>query len=141
MVREILALGTLAVGLAAAAGSAKVQAVMSQGTALSGTASGQAYLLVQVNDPATGAPVTGLPQADFQVSDLMSLPAQVCGFSNQMESFVEAGNGAYEIKVGLPQNVPNCVWVKGVYLAGIQVTGTAAGQTIAGQAIATLTVR
>ncbi|SPF49333.1 exported hypothetical protein [Candidatus Sulfopaludibacter sp. SbA4] len=126
--RRILALLTVAAAAASAAGVVRVQAVMSQGTALAETGSGQAFLLVEVNDPATGAAVTGLP---LQVSDQMSLPGQACGFTNQIAGFAETGDGAYEIKIGLPEGVPNCAWIKGVYLAGVHVTGNGEGRTIA----------
>ena len=136
MKKKIATLVMLGAAIAPAAGVVKVQAVMSQGTAVAGTSSGQAAILVQVNDPATGAAITGLPQANFQVVDQLSLPGQTCSFTNQITSFSEAADGAYEIRVGLAITARDCAWVRGTYLAGIKISGN-----VQGESIATLTVR
>src|SRR5919201_194325 len=71
-----------------------------------------ANFLVVVTD-VTGAPVITLSQANFFIGNQFSLPGQVCGFSNNIVSFVNVGNGAYRIQVGLAVNIPGCHWVEG----------------------------
>ncbi|HEX4951596.1 MAG TPA: hypothetical protein VFZ34_33370 [Blastocatellia bacterium] len=101
-----------------------VQAQASQGFALAGNPNA-ANILVVVTD-AAGNPVNNLVLADFGVINHFSLPGQVCGFSNNITSFVNAGTGAYRLRVA-PQG---CNWVLGDYLAQIRIaSGTRNGQT------------
>lgn len=110
-----------------------VQVEASQGFAAPGN-SLPANFLVVVTDPS-GAPMTHLEQADFVITNQFKLPGQVCGFSNNIVSFVNVLNGAYRIQVDLV--VPGCVWVEGDYLAHVAVTDGLKR----GQAPATLSVK
>jgi hypothetical protein len=106
-----------------------VTAAMSQAAATVGTR-GHANMIVSVVNQNNGNPITNLVRADFFVSDQMSLPGQTCGFSNQVASFVNVGNGIYQFTLGLP-DLGQCGWVKGTYLAGIQVfTSSQHGLTV-----------
>ena len=78
-------------------------------------------MIVSVVGLNNGNPVTTLVKTDFFVSDQMSLPGQTCGFSNEVVTFVNVGNGIYQFTLGLP-DLGQCAWVKGTYLAGIQVS-------------------
>ncbi|MFN0118885.1 MAG: hypothetical protein ACKV2V_00120 [Blastocatellia bacterium] len=103
-----------------------VQASASAGFAMQGNLNA-ANILVVVTGP-DGAPVTDLAQADFSVINHFTLPGQVCGFSNNITSFVNAGTGAYRIRVGLPGG-GGCAWVHGDYLGQARIeSGTRKGQ-------------
>lgn len=112
-------------------GALLVQVEAAQGFAFPGGVAPANFLIV-VTDAETGAPVSNLVQADFMIINHFLLPGQVCGFSNNIASFVNAGTGAYQIQVGLP----GCAWVRGDYLAQVLVNA-AAGK---GQAAATLSI-
>lgn len=107
-----------------------VQAVASQGNAAAGNNLSANFLIV-VTD-ATGAPVNNLVQADFSIINHYLLPGQVCGFSNNITFFSNAGTGAYRIRV-----VPAaCNWVAGDHLTQIRVlSGVRQGQTVAALSI------
>jgi hypothetical protein len=110
-------------------GALQVQAQAAQGRAEPGN-SQPANFLVVVTDPDTGAAVTDLVEADFQIINHFLITGQTCGFSNNIVGFVNVGTGAYQIRVGL--TVPGCTWVAGDYLAQVIVTrGTEAGQAAA----------
>jgi len=110
-------------------GAVLVQAQAAQGRAEPGN-SQPANFLVVVTDPDTGAGVTDLVQADFQIINHFLITGQTCGFSNNIVSFVNVGTGSYQIRVGL--TVPGCTWVAGDYLAQDIVThGSEAGQAAA----------
>src|SRR5262245_17897115 len=110
-----------------------VQVEASQGFAAPGNAQ-PANFLVVVSDH-TGAPVTNLDQTDFTITNQFGLPAQTCGFSNNIVSFTNVLNGAYRIQVDLV--LPACTWVEGDYLAYVVVTDGARR----GQAPATLSLQ
>jgi hypothetical protein len=106
-----------------------VQAQAAQGRAEPGN-SQPANFLVLVTDPETGAAVTDLVEANFQIINHFLITGQTCGFSNNIVGFVNVGTGAYQIRVGLV--VPGCTWVAGDYLAQVMVTrGADAGQAAA----------
>jgi hypothetical protein len=114
-------------------GALLVQAQAAQGRAEPGN-SQPANFLVVVTNPDTGAGVTDLVEADFQIINHFLITGQTCGFSNNIIGFVNVGNGAYQIRVGLV--VAGCTWVAGDYLAQVLVTRGFE----AGQAAVTLTV-
>jgi len=89
-------------------GALLVQAQAAQGRAAPGN-SQPANFLVVVTDPDTGAGVTDLVEADFQIINHFLITGQTCGFSNNIVSFINVGTGAYQIRVGL--TVPGCTWV------------------------------
>ena len=106
-----------------------VQAQAAQGRAEPGN-SQPANFLVLVTDPETGAAVTDLVEANFQIINHFLITGQTCGFSNNIVGFVNVGTGAYQIRVGLV--VPGCTWVAGDYLAQVMVTrGADAAQAAA----------
>ena len=106
-----------------------VQAQAAQGRAEPGN-SQPANFLVLVTDPETGAAVTDLVEANFQIINHFLITGQTCGFSDNIVGFVNLGTGAYQIRVGLV--VPGCTWVGGDYLAQVLVErGNDAGQTAA----------
>jgi len=108
----------------------QVQAVAAQGFAAPGNNLPANFLAV-VTDLA-GAPVTTLTQADFQIIDHFSVPGQTCGFTNNIVSFNNVHNGAYQIQVTLHNLNPQvlCAWVAGDYLAQVIVRdGARQGQT------------
>ena len=109
-------------------GALLVQAQAAQGRAEPGN-SQPANFLVVVTDPETGAGVTDLVEADFQIINHFAVTGQTCGFSNNIVSFVNVGTGAYQIKVGLV--------VAGDNLAQVIVTRGSE----AGQAAATLSIK
>jgi hypothetical protein len=110
-------------------GALLVQAQAAQGRAAPGN-SQPANFLVLVTDPDTGAGVTDLVEADFQIINHFAVTGQTCGFSNNIVSFVNVGTGAYQIKVGLV--VAGCTWAAGDNLAQVIVThGSEAGQAAA----------
>src|ERR1700687_5022020 len=78
-----------------------VTAVMSQAAATVGTR-GHANMIVSVVNQSNGNPITNLVKTNFFVSDQMSLPGQTCGFTNQVASFVNVGNGIYQFTLVLP---------------------------------------
>ncbi len=80
-------------------GALLVQAQAAQGRAEPGNS----------HDPDTGAGVTDLVEADFQIINHFLITGQTCGFSNNIVSFINVGTGAYQIRVGL--TVPGCTWV------------------------------
>jgi hypothetical protein len=92
-----------------------------------------ANFLVVVTNPITGEAVAGLIKKNFALVNHFLIPGQTCGFTNNITSFVDVGNGAYQIQV----KPKNCNWVAGAYLAQIIVTATAMN----GQATATLSIR
>lgn len=103
-----------------------VQAQAAQGRAEPGN-SQPANFLVLVTDPETGAAVSDLVEANFQIINHFLITGQTCGFSNNIVGFVNVGTGAYQIRVGLV--VPGCTWVAGDYLAQVLVIrGADAGQ-------------
>jgi hypothetical protein len=123
-VRQLLRYGLLALLAAPAfAEGLTVTAVMSQAAAAVGTR-GHANMIVSVVGLNNGNPVTTLVKTDFFVSDQMSLPGQTCGFSNEVATFANIGNGIYQFTLTLP-DLGQCGWVKGTYLAGIQVSASA----------------
>jgi hypothetical protein len=109
-----------------------VQAQAAQGFAAPGN-SQPADFLILVTDPETGASVTGLVQSNFSVIQHFSVPGAVCGFSNNITSFVDVGTGAYQIQVA----PSTCSWVRGDYLAQVRVSDLQRR----GQAAATLSIR
>lgn len=114
-------------------GALLVQAQAAQGRAEPGNSQPANFLIV-VTDPETGAAITDLVEADFQIINHFLITGQTCGFSNNIVGFVNVGNGAYQIRVGLV--VAGCTWVAGDYLAQVLV----ARGSDAGQAAVTLTV-
>lgn len=109
----------------------KVQSVAAKGSAAAGN-NNNANILVLVTDPATGAGVPTLTQADFAVIDHFGIPGQVCGFSNNITSFNNVGTGAYQITVATHSTTPppgGCKCVGGDYLGQVMVkTAAVAGQ-------------
>ena len=104
-----------------------VQVEAGQGFASPGNTK-PADLLIVVTDPWTGLPVAGLKKEHFQIINHFSLPASVCGFSNNIVFFSDIGTGAYHVQVGLA-NVPGCTWVRGDYLTQVSINnGSRAGQ-------------
>ena len=89
-------------------GALLVQAQAAQGRGEPGN-SQPANFLVAVTYPDTGAGVTDLVEADFQIINHFLITGQTCGFSNNIVSFINVGTGAYQIRVGL--TVPGCIWV------------------------------
>jgi hypothetical protein len=116
-------------------GALVVQAEAAQGRATPGNTQ-PANFLVVVTEHDTGEPVTDLVQLNFQIINHFAVTGQVCGFSNNIVSFVNIGTGAYQIRVGLEASIPGCAWVAGDYLAQVIVTN---GKS-QGQATATLSV-
>src|SRR5262245_17322657 len=103
-----------------------VQAQAAQGRAEPGN-SQPANFLVLVTDSETGAAVTDLVEANFQIINHFLITGQACGFSNNIVGFANIGTGAYQIRVGLV--VSGCSLVAGDYLAQISVArGSEAGQ-------------
>jgi len=101
----------------------KVQAVAAQGSAAPGN-NANAHILVVVADLKTGAGVTNLTQAAFTVVDHFGLPGQSCGFSNNITSFNNVKNGAYQLTVATHSVSPppgGCKWVAGDYLGQVLV--------------------
>jgi hypothetical protein len=115
-----------------------VQAVASAGAASAGN-NDNADILVLVTDESTGAGVTTLAQADFEIVDHFSLPGQHCGFSSHITAFNNVGTGAYQIQVATHATLPppgGCTWVKGKYLGQVVITAA----TVRGQAAFTLSI-
>lgn len=115
-----------------------VQAVAAAGSAASSN-NDNADILVLVTDPATGAGVTSLTQADFSVIDHFGVPGQVCGFSTNITSFNNVGTGAYQITVATHSSRPpagGCKWVAGDYLGQVIVKTSA----VEGQAAFALSI-
>jgi hypothetical protein len=81
-----------------ATSAVNVQAVAAKGTAAPGN-NANADILVLVSDPHTGAGVTYLSKADFEVMDHFRVPGQTCGFSNNITSFNNVSTGAYQLTV------------------------------------------
>jgi hypothetical protein len=108
-----------------------VQSVAAKGAAHSGNNS-NADILVLVTDPHTGAGVTSLVQANFNIVDHFGIPGQTCGFSGNITSFHNVGTGAYQITVATHSVNPppgGCKWVAGDYLGQVMVkTATELGQ-------------
>jgi hypothetical protein len=92
-----------------------------------------ANFLIVVTDPITGVAVTDLVQKNFIMVNHFSIPGQTCGFSNQISSFNNVLNGAYQIQV----KPKGCDWVAGDYLAQIIV----AAKDRNGQATAKLSIK
>jgi hypothetical protein len=115
-----------------------VQAVAAKGAAAPGN-NNNVHILVVVTEPATGAGVVTLAQADFAVIDHFSLPGQACGFSNNITGFNNVGTGAYQILVATHSTTPppgGCKWVGGNYLGQV-IVKTAA---VTGQAVFVLSI-
>ncbi len=101
----------------------KVQAVAAQGAAAPGNNS-NANILVVVTDLKTGAGVAKLAQKDFTIVNHFGVPGQTCGFTNNITSFADAGNGAYRINVATHSTNPppgGCKWAEGHYLGQVLV--------------------
>ncbi len=101
-----------------------VQAVAAKGAAHAGN-NANADILVLVTDAHTGAGVTSLVQANFNIVDHFGLPGQSCGFSSNITSFHNVMSGAYQITVATHSASPpagGCKWVAGDYLGQVIVT-------------------
>jgi hypothetical protein len=92
-----------------------------------------ANFLIVVTDPITGVAVIDLVQKNFIMVNHFSIPGQTCGFSNQISSFNNVLNGAYQIQV----KPKGCNWVAGDYLAQIIVSAKDRN----GQATAKLSIK
>ena len=108
-----------------------VQAKAARGFAASGNTA-PADILALVTDPVTGAPITNLNQDAFAVINHFTNPGQTCGFSNNIVSFNNVGNGAYRLQVSLV----GCNWVPGEFI--LQLVVSADGRT--GQAVAKFSI-
>lgn len=106
------------VGQAAPPKPANVQVTASQAEAEPGN-SARAHLLVVVTNPTNGTPIVGLPQSSFTVVNHLLLPGQTCGFSNNVETFIDVGTGAYQLEVAPVGS--GCKWVEGDYLTQVIV--------------------
>jgi hypothetical protein len=110
---------------AATPNALNVQAQAAQGFAAPGNSAPANFLIVVTDE--NGAAVTNLTQEDFTIVNHFSIPGQTCGFSNNIVTFNNVGNGAYHIQVDLVHRA--CTWVKGDYLAQVMVAdGARRGQ-------------
>jgi hypothetical protein len=106
-----------------------VQVQSGKGAAAPGNAEPADFLVVVTRN---GVAVTGIAQAGFQIVNHFGIPGQQCGFTNNIVSFTDVGNGSYHLQVVL-----SCgTWAAGDNLAQVLVFARAGR----GQAAATLRV-